>query len=107
MWENRSKTCTTYTKFGCCYRQQMWFFTAKEDGEDFTITFHNAYHREYYKLPQWEGKGGANGLVEPIMATAKKHYLWQQSIVFVRRGRNTHWVWLEWQHRVLWEPLDR
>jgi hypothetical protein len=23
MWENRSKTCTTYTKFGCCYRQQM------------------------------------------------------------------------------------
>jgi hypothetical protein len=68
VWENRMKTCTTYTKFGRRYRQQMRFLIAKEDGEDFTL-FHNAYHREYYKLPQWERKGGDNGPVEPMLAT--------------------------------------
>ena len=66
MWENRMKTCTTYTKFGRRYRQQMRFLIAKdEDGEEFTL-FHNAYRREYYKLPQWERKGGDNGPVEPM-----------------------------------------
>jgi hypothetical protein len=64
MWENCVKTCTSYTKFGCHYRQKMWFVIAKYEAK-FTL-FRNAYHREYYKLPQWERKGRDNGSVKPI-----------------------------------------
>jgi hypothetical protein len=70
VWENRVKTCTSYTKFGRRYRQSMRFLIAK-DGDEFTL-FHNAYRREYYKLPQWERKGGDNHPVEPMATETYK-----------------------------------
>jgi glutaredoxin len=65
-----NKTCTTYTKFGCRYCQQMQFLISK-DGEDFTL-FHNAYRCEYYKLLQWEHKRGDNGPVESTTTETHK-----------------------------------
>jgi hypothetical protein len=35
-----------------------------KDGNGFTL-FHNSYHREYYKLPQWERPDADNAPVEP------------------------------------------
>jgi hypothetical protein len=70
MWEKRVKGCTSYMKFGQRYRQKMWFLIAK-DKDKFTL-FHNAYSREYYKLPQWEHKQGDNGPVEPMATETYK-----------------------------------
>jgi hypothetical protein len=89
VWENRMKSCTTYTKFGRHYCQQMRFLIAKQDGEDFTL-FHNAYHREYYKLLQWERKGGDNGPVEPMATETYKKMLPSTTINGRRLMRKGH-----------------
>jgi hypothetical protein len=70
VWENDVKTCKSYTKFGRRYCQSMRFLIAKDKAK-FTL-FHNAYHREYYKLPQWEQKGGGNHPVEPMATETYK-----------------------------------
>jgi hypothetical protein len=71
VWEGRVKSCFHYAKFGRRYRQRVRFLLAK-DGNEFTL-FHNSYHREYYKLAQWERQYANNEPVEPEASETYKN----------------------------------
>jgi hypothetical protein len=45
LWEDWVKTCHSYAKFGCRYRQMVRFLLAEDKGEEEYTLFQNSYHQ--------------------------------------------------------------
>jgi hypothetical protein len=71
VWEDRVTNCHSYAQFGRRYRQNMRFLLGKEAGR-YTL-FYNSFHREYYKMPQWQRVDGDNQPVEPEATETYKY----------------------------------
>jgi hypothetical protein len=65
VWEQRVLHCDKYTQFSRRYKQNVRFLLSKSSDNEYTL-HRNAYHREYYQLPQWEREGGDNFPLQPM-----------------------------------------